>query len=76
MSDAVHVIFGTDMYTLRLTDEEYRQYKQEEQELNLKWLKITQERRGIWASNQDRYVSHLSELNELDGEVLDMRGRK
>ncbi len=65
-----HTISSSDGTSLHLTDAEYREYKREERELILKYYKLEVERRGYWASNQDRYVSSPELFNPYDSTYM------
>lgn len=61
-----HVIFNSEGFSVRLTDNEYKLFKEEERRLHLRWMKIEKQARGIWASNQGKYVQSVEELIPLD----------
>ena len=58
----MHTLISSDGYNLRLTNSEYRQYKQEELLLWLKYYHIERETRGIFASNQNKYVNNIEKI--------------
>jgi hypothetical protein len=49
-----------------VTDEEYEEYERETLLLARKWQRKIRDKYGFWASNQGKFVSSLSELNEWD----------
>lgn len=61
-----NTIFSSDRFSVRLTASEYAQYKSEETALHLHWMRIEFKARGIWATNQNKYVKSITELNDWD----------
>jgi hypothetical protein len=61
-----HLIFDSNGFSVRLTEEEYARFLVEERQFQDKWMLIEQHRRGLWAGNQDRYVKSIDDLNEWD----------
>jgi hypothetical protein len=49
-----------------VTDEEHEEYEKEALALARKWQRKIRDKYGLWASNQGKFVSSLSELNEWD----------
>ena len=60
------IISSSDFGVLHLTTAEYIEYLQEQKNLFKKFYLKQRAARGIWASNQNKFVSRKSELNELD----------
>ena len=62
-SDGMHLIFR-----------DYKELKTYEKEfllLNLKYYKQHRDKYGIYASNQDKYVSSIKELNDFDSKYME-----
>jgi hypothetical protein len=69
----MHSVHGSDGLALHFpTKKEYEQYKKEERAFNLAWLEKLNRTHGIYAVNQSKYVSKLSDLNSLE---LDLQKR-
>ena len=64
--DMPYSISGSDGTSLRFTEDEYVEYKRELHLLEMKYYAAEIIARGIWASNQGRYVATEAELNNLD----------
>lgn len=62
----MHTIISSTGTSLRLTPDEYHDYKEEEHQLYLKYKKLEITRRGIYATNQNKYVKSVAELNSFD----------
>ena len=62
----MYTIISSTGTSLRLTDEEYHLYKAEEHQLYLRFKKLEISRRGIYATNQGKYVQTVAELNSWD----------
>lgn len=71
MANPKYTIASSDGYSLHFnTKEEYLSYKADELALFLKHHNILKDKYGIWASNQNRYVSTVNDLNILDSKKL------
>lgn len=64
-------IFSSDGLTLKLTNEEYKAFKADEKELYKKHYQIQRAARGIYASNQDKWVNTREELNDMDSRYME-----
>lgn len=65
-----HIISSSDGHSLHFkTHEEYVAYKKDALELFWKHHNILKEKYGIWASNQNKYVESVDDLNDLDSRV-------
>lgn len=60
------VIINSDGTSLRLTEEETKLYHVEKHQLYLRFKKLEMQRRGIYATNQGKYVQSVAELNPWD----------
>jgi len=49
-----------------ITKEEYEDYQADEKALFAKHKQLLRNNHGIWASNQNKYVASINELNDLD----------
>lgn len=62
-----HIIASSDGYSLDfMTDAEYEEYKKDALILFQKHHNILKAKYGIWASNQDKYVESVDDLNDWD----------
>jgi hypothetical protein len=66
MEKARHQIFDSGGFSVRLTEQEYELFRVEQRRFQLRWMRIEHQARGIWASNQNKYVKSLEELNAFD----------
>lgn len=72
MNDIVkHHIASSDKGTLNLTQAEYNNFQHEEYLLWHKYYNIERAARGIWASNQNKYVTKRSELTDWDSTFME-----
>jgi hypothetical protein len=62
-----HTIASSDGNSLHFkTTEEYLEYKEDELRLFFKHHLILKDKYGIWASNQNKYVDSVDDLNDFD----------
>jgi hypothetical protein len=67
-----HIICSSDGLTLNFkTDEEYQHYQRQRLLLDLATYAKLRKKYGIWASNQNKYVSSTVELNEWDSTYME-----
>ena len=72
MNEARHTIVDSTLGSIHLTDEEYSAYKKESLNLFLKYYEKERSARGIFASNQNRYVKNIDEFNQLDSKRTEL----
>lgn len=62
-----HVISGSDGINLQFQDDDsYSEYKAELEVLQIKHYKKTRDTHGIWAGNQNKFVSDREHMNSFD----------
>jgi hypothetical protein len=64
-------IISSDGYALHLTPAEYALFKVDEQKLFIKYYKIQRKKRGIWATNQNKFVANYSDLKPWDSKFME-----
>jgi len=67
---------GTNLH-FEISDKDlYDQYIKEEEMLLVKYYKLLRNRHGIYAGNQDKYVSSIDQLNDWDGKTMEKLAAK
>lgn len=67
MKGVKHIICSSDLGSLHFTDKQtYNDFNREIREVWKKYHDLEVEMNGIFAGNQDKFVSDPSELNEWD----------
>ena len=67
-----HTFSSSDGYHLYFQDEaEYQAFNKAQHDLFMRFYMTQRVRHGIWASNQNKFVRSVEELNELDGKFME-----
>jgi hypothetical protein len=70
----MRTIFNSDGTQLHFTDADedlYQTYKASERLLMLSMYERLKQRNGVWASNQNKYVPSVDDLNDSDSRVME-----
>lgn len=63
----MRTIFNSDGMVLHFTNHKmYLEYEKERRQLDIKYYKKIRDQNGIWASNQNKFVSSKDDLNDWD----------
>ena len=67
-----HTIFGSDGYSLHFNcEEQYREYEAAYKQLIIDTYKKIRAKHGIWAGNQDKFVSSPDKLRDWDSKFME-----
>ena len=62
-----HIVMSSSYGSLHFTNsEEYEEFAKEEKALYKKYHDLEVKKHGIYASNQDKFVQSIDELNDFD----------
>lgn len=65
-------VSSSDGYSLQIPNKEiYEEYKRQEILFKLRIYKRIRDEYGIWASNQNKFVKNIEDLNEWDSRVME-----
>ncbi len=68
----MRTIFSSDGIALHFTNHKmYLEYEKERRQLDIKYYKKIRDQNGIWASNQDKFVSSKDDLNDWDSMYME-----
>ncbi len=71
MNKRKHNVFCSSGLSLRMTDAENDTFEKEKEALYLKYYRMERAECGIWAGNQNKYVTSPDQLNDWDGDYME-----